>query len=238
MLKRIACCVTSVSLLLSGIASCATAPPPSKSSISEEQRRQLGKVGIVSLKRLPKSEYSIPVPTGGQDVVKGIAGGALVGAIQGAQFALSTGGIGIVFFPFFVGAGAVFGGSYEALGSLNDIPEATARNLKAAISKALTSSQPQRSLRRNLINFARQEGLGELTDVSSSATQDDYRSLSEAGINSVVEVAVFEVWLAGKKRGDPKLVFGVRAYVRVVRTQDNSEVTSKFTLTYSGHSAP
>ena len=120
------------------------------------------------------------------------------------------------------------------LGSLNDIPEATARNLKAAISKALTSSQPQRSLRRNLINFARQEGLGELTDVSSSATQDDYRSLSEAGINSVVEVAVFEVWLAGKKRGDPKLVFGVRAYVRVVRTQDNSEVTSKFTLTYSG----
>lgn len=220
-------------LVVVSLANCAPLP-----EVTEEQRNQLGVVGVVSVNFRPEDQFSTPM----RGRVTGVATGAAAGALEAAS-ALGAGdctgagpfcGLVLLVEAAVIVGGAVYGG---IVGGLHAVPEDKAREIESRIIEVLSTAQPQESLLRQVIEAAREEGIQPIFEpaVQGPAMAEenlDYRRLMDAGVDTVLEIGVVTVGLAGAGGGDPELVLFLQARARLIRAESNTELYSHKTITY------
>ena len=216
-------------ILLIGLVGCAHQPLP-----SEEIRDALGTVGVVSGRFTPQVKLRTPA--------KGRLSGAWREGVRGAVVGVLAGAPSTDFFtplPILLGAAlgltasSVIGGVYGALTALpaEPIEEAEAR-LKTVLA-GLTIQEAMRDRIFRVLQDRRNDRSVLLTDKGPGAPDEPitYRSLSDNGIDTILEVAVQVVGLDGHWAADPALAVLITVRTRLLRSLDDT-VLSAHTFEY------
>lgn len=219
-------------LALVYLANCAPREPPPE--VTEELRNQLGVVGVVSVNFAPDDEFSTALRGRVTGVATGLTQGAVLGTAYGAAASAPFPPFFVIFGPIFGVTGAVSGG---IAGWITAVPEDTAREIESQIVGAITTTQPQESLRRQVIEAARRENIQSILElaVQGPAMAEehlDYRRLPEAGIDTVLEIGVVAVGLEGEGGGDPELALFLQARARLIRAASNTELHADETISF------
>lgn len=195
-------------LVLSGCSTPALVP-------SEQARRQFGTVGVVHAQFAPQDAFSTPL--------RGRVGGAMEGAASLAGKALlEEGPYALILLPVYMIAGA-------AIGAITAVPEGTAQQIDAAVTRVFSNERVQARLFEKVIEIARRDTGKSIRALADEGPREDdttsnYRALAAQGIDTVLEVEVSRVGLAGGGGADPELVLFLEASARLVRTLDNEEI--------------
>lgn len=218
-------------LVLVTLANCAPWEPP---VVTEELRNQLGVVGVVSVDFAPDDEFSTALRGRVTGFTTGFATGGLSGLAYAAMGSAPFPPGFIIVGPIFGVTGAVSGG---IAGWITAVPEDTAREIESQIIEILSTAPPQESLRRHVIEAAREEGLQHIFELvvqgpTSAEEYVDYRRLTEVGIDTVLEIGVVAVGLKGEGGGDPELALFLQARARLIRAASNTELYSDETIPY------
>lgn len=215
-----------------GISAPVGLPPPP----GEAVRSGLGKIAVTSGRFAPTFDI-----VGGP--AKGAGEGAGAGAGQGAKLGLGVvAGGAFVLGPFAIllipliavgaGVGAIAGASSAEPAGKVEERGATAREIAAA-------QRIQDDLRDRMVAIGRAQTPHTLTVLadrgpSAAGERPDYRPLSQEGIQTVLEVGVESVILAGLwTTTDPPLWLVMTVNTRLVRTVDNADIYAN-SLTYTG----
>lgn len=182
---------------------------------SEQERRQFGSIGVVHAQFDPEDAFSTPV--------RGRVGGAMAGATSLAGEALlAEGPYALIVLPVFLITGAI-------IGAITAVPEGTAQQVDAAVTRAFSTEPVQARLFEKVTEIVRRDtgkSVRALADEGprQDETTPDYRALAAQGIDTILEVGVTRVGLAGGGGADPELVLFLEASARLVRTLDNEEI--------------
>ncbi len=154
------------------------------------------------------------------DIVMGPAKGASGGAFKGAVMGL----VGMALAPVTVPLGLI-------IGATNAEPSAQIEEREAAAREIVTAQRIQENIRDRVVEVGRAKTphtFIALADRGPSTIGElpDYRSLSQEGIQAVLEVVAERVKLHGNMRLDPALQMVMFVNWRLVRTADNAEVYS------------
>jgi hypothetical protein len=193
-------------------------------------------VAIVSLDREPELGF------------EGFAHGRAAGAGKGAgsTFVSCLGQLGkgscsgdfcgaaVILWLGVCGVTGVVGG---VVGAVSAAPGATVRDAIADLTSAVSSQTIQTTLRDRIASVALANGTT-LTVVTpdlrhSSGQTTDYRPLASQGIDSVLEVAITKAGTQGEGINAPVQI-QMEAHVRLIRTDDNSEVFA-YAFSYQGN---
>lgn len=152
------------------------------------------------------------------DIVMGPAKGALGGAFKGAVWGL----FGMTFVPVTVPLGMI-------IGATNAEPSAKIEELEAVAREIVAAQRIQEKLRDRVVAIGSAQTpytFIALADRGPSIISErpDYRSLSQEGIEMVLEVVAERVKLHGNMRLDPALQMVMFVNWRLVRTADNTEI--------------
>ena len=196
---------------------CAHAPP------SEQVRAELGAIGVVSARFLPKVVVSTPA--------KGQADGASRGAELAAE-GMVLGGIGtagpfglllgIMLVPVAAPIGYVVGRSKAESAEKVDKTE-------AALTNVLTDLRIQETMRDHFLRVAREQTRHPFVvfEEQGPTTPDEelsYASLAGKGIDTVLEISVLNFGLRGPWSINPPLTFFMTLRTRLIRTVDGEVV--------------
>ena len=186
---------------------------------SEQERRQFGSIGVVHAQFDPEDAFSTPL----RGRVGGAIGGAAVGAIEGVGEGLRSGG------PTILIALPVFMITYAIMGAIVAVPEGTAQQIDAEVARVFSTEPVQARLFEKVTKIVRRDtGKSVRALAVEGPRQDeatpDYRALAAQGIDTILEVGVTRVGLAGVGGADPELVLFLEASARLVRTLDNEEI--------------
>jgi len=230
---------------------CAVTPYQLPSPPSEEIRARFGTIGIVSARFPPQPMLQLPAQGGLAGAGRGAATWSATWGL--APFAAGGGGGGdgggaILILAASV-VGATLGGiSGTVAGVITSEPTERVRVSEDALNDALAVLNIQESLRDRILSVARdrtREQVVILPDKGPAAPGEKvaYGSLAEAGIDTVVEVAVTDIGINGPWDVNPPLNFIMKASVRVVRTSADQEYYAaeyeyrRGELTFSGWAA-
>lgn len=201
--------------------------------------QELGNVGVTSARFAPSFEYVVAVGSSGgfvmdeDDPSKGTVWGALKGAVKGFFAPLQLGAAGTPFvlpiiavlMPVGLVAGAIEGAK-KAEPAVK-VEERTVQ--EATIRKMVTSQRIQDDLRDRVVGIGASmtphifEGMTD-RGPSTRGDQPDYLSLSQEGIQAVLEVVVERVTLdAIEEIPDPKFRLVMTVNTRLIRVVDNVE---------------
>jgi hypothetical protein len=179
--------------------------------VSEALRSRLGVVALTQLGDVPG--VADVGPTGRLE-------GAMEGAGIGAAALEGPGVAGLA-----VGsAAALIGG---VAGASRVVPEETVRTIAMQLDRARSEAGAERLLQSAIADEAVRTHVPDLKVISGDlaalvdATRD-YRPLSERGIDTVLEVWVVRVDLAGRWGDDPELTLRTQAVARLVDAWSNS----------------
>jgi hypothetical protein len=233
---RVACLLAVVVAV--GLYGCASAPPPPLPS--EADRAGFGTVGVVAARFAPRDVFQTDA-TIGRD--RGALEGALAGMGLGAGESLGAGMEAAKTFPGFYGMTA---GSYTVAvtaiffipigitigaitGAAEAIPESVAERIETCIPDVLLSPDVPLRARDHILAVATRETSHPIVAVEGRgpATPDEavsYRSLADGGIDTVLEVSILNVGLAGGRGDQFYLQPFFLAQVRLVRVADDTEV--------------
>jgi len=191
------------------LAGCATAPyrPP-----SEEIRAQVGTVGVISPRLSP--EASVEGPTAGKGT------GAAKGAGLGAAYMLGGGAtsghpltfaLGIALTP----VGALVGGIYGA-GAAE--PASAVQEAERTLKKAVAELKAQEAMRDLVLEVARSETRYQFVSLA------EHDPLASEGIDTILEVSVPALGLAGPVGVNPPVAVVVEACAKLIRIGDGAEL--------------
>jgi sugar lactone lactonase YvrE len=209
-------------VILSG---CAAKAPP---HLPAEVKERLGTVGIASARFPPLVDFQTP------------AKGALAGAGRRATRwagkvggALSRGGcygygcLGVLGLTV-VGTvgGALVGG---VSGAVSALPAETVKGAEAVLARSLCEVNLPEELRDRVVKVARQRARLVVVAVpdqgpSSPDEPTNYASAAGQGIDSILEISVSSVGLAGEWDIDPPLRLAINGRTRLLRVRDGAEI--------------
>jgi len=223
---------------LSNLVSCTSTPP---SVLNEQQRAKFGVVGVVSVDVSPDEVFDAPMIGRGRGAASGAGAGAAQGAgaaVQGLAGSTCHGmgcGLTILLIPVFAVGGAIVGG---VAGAVNAVPEDVAIAIEQEIASALMGSRPQETLRQEVMEAARAQGVSAETPLTESGSVAintiDYGFLSKKGINTVLEVSIVKVGLIGDRGSDPDLILVVEASFRLVSAKTSQGIFARDRLLHIG----
>lgn len=220
-------------LVLGQLAGCASTKPIPE--VSEQQRERLGVVGVVSVVFPPEDQFSTPLRGRAAGAAKGAGAGALAGAGEFLDaFAFAGGGCSgivdcsavILLHTAFMAAGVVIGG---IAGAVEAVPEEAARQIEAQIVAVLSEARPQEALRQAVIKAAAEGVSGsvvELTTPGPGTAEErfDYGSFRAFGVDTVLEVGITRLGLAGRGGADPQLLLFVQARALLIDVTTSMEL--------------
>lgn len=233
-------------MLLLAPVGCASAPYMLPPPPSEQVRAQLGTIGVVSAPFVPEAEFQTPARGAASGAGRGVATGAAKGFEFGAGLGCAGGGGGGI---GAAGAGIICLGSWLAGGIIGTVvgglggaataePAATVEEAETALKKALADLNIQEAMQDRVLQVARQQTrhpLVLLTDPSPTTRDEEisYSSLTREGIDTVLEVSVPTLGLAGKWGVNPPLVLVMAVRTRLISVVDDA-VLYDSTLEYGG----
>jgi hypothetical protein len=214
-------------VILSLLVSCATVPkiktPP------EEFKANLGTIGVVSANFQP--EVHLGKPMGKGTAALHFAGkGAGVGLWVAAQGA-NAGPAAFVLLGF-VPIGAAIG---SVVGLAKGMPYTEIKEPEKAIRSYLATVNFQETMRERFLSVAREQARYPFVpiEVQGPKTPDEevtYASLSESGIDTVLEISVHkcELFNRDKNRGvNPHFYLGLVAGIKLIRVTDGKVIYSE-----------
>jgi hypothetical protein len=204
-------------IVLSLLLSCATTPKMQPSP-PEELRTNLGTIGIVSANFQPEFRFQKPMTRGSA---------AWHGAGVGAAFVAGAGnycsGIGCAGVLAAIPIGAAIG---SIVGAVMGISKDKIKETEEALNGYLVTLIFQETMRERFLLAAREETLYPfvLLEVQGPITLDEevvYDSLSDKGIDTVLEISVRRCGLWGKRGDiDPLLRLRMAVGIRLIRVTD------------------
>ncbi|GGB91877.1 hypothetical protein GCM10011352_17420 [Marinobacterium zhoushanense] len=202
---------------------CSVAPPIPHTGYQES----LGRVAIISLNTQPDIEFDGFTRNKPSGAAKG-AGTGFLGCVEMLGQGSCTGSICGAFYLAWLGVCGVSGVVGGVVGAAKapsgkDVDEAESR-----MSERLSAESIQHALGEELMDVAQVRGtrlaLPDLRLLRASGDKQDYRSLTSEA-DTVLEVALTHVGTQGGGF-NPPLQLTMTARVRLVRTRDNTEITS------------
>jgi hypothetical protein len=228
------------------VSSCAGTPRPPP-NLAHDVRSSLGTVGVITVGLPVGGEVDGPVGVGGQAAVGALKGGAIGTAGGfGAGFALGLlcGPGAFICSPVAALGGAVVGlvggGTYGGIRrGRNAIPESTAAEIQTTLNQAIADRDLQADLRRRVLQH--NGSLAMSIDLGVGATEidaaPDYASMSDRGIETILELSLTQLTLAGDGGSDPTLALSMSARARLIRTADKRELWNAAEMTYESPAA-
>ena len=220
-------------LLISGIFligqwGCVTSPIPP--SLEGPYRQQLGRIGVVTARFVPKAEFAMP-HTGylervGQDTMEGLMEGVRKGR-EGGGGPAHPAYIVLAFLaePIVGGLGGgllggIKGAVYEAFTN-QEFPH-NIEETSALLQQALTNLRLQESFRDVFLNKASTSTVHDFSILKNHGPQRQedtprYEELSEPGLDAIVELSVQSIGFVNGAGGkDPPLALSMSARVRII----------------------
>lgn len=204
--------------------SCVHMPP------TEEKRSRFGKVGLVTARFTPDSNYHTFAKGYLAGAGKGFAAGAGTGAAAGALMSITPPfyPFNIILMPFLVAGGAVVGGTVGIIGGTTSaVSMSEAEKIETTIKGAFSSLNIQEKMGDHVLQKAQEETGHFITLIGAmgpaSKNEDiDYRHLLERGIDTVLEIRVTKLGFHGGKGKSPSIGFFMDVRASLIRTDDNS----------------
>src|SRR5882724_10113595 len=223
---------------------CALKHPPGPQSPADEVRAQLNTIGLPVAGFAPETHVDAPTSGKGMGALKGVGYGFGAGAMPGTAIvdavvaqracdvkeisplclAVAVFGIGMAAAGGTIGAlgGTVYGAVTAESGSKIDAAQA---ELKSAVIQA----DIQMMLRDQVLQIVRDRSPLSFVAVddqqrSANGERIDYQALASTGIDTVLEVSVPRVGLAGQFGINPPVSLFMTARARLVRTADGAEM--------------
>jgi hypothetical protein len=215
---------------------------------AERDRATLGTVGVYSVGATPAPALAAPVGVPGQ-VAKGAAKGGTIGVLSGAgSGALASLACGpfapvcaVVFVPTGAATGLVAGVAVGgATHGVHAVPTATAETIEAALATATAGRDIPAEIRRHVVDgaTARVATVVDLGgDTVEPVAQPDYTRFAPQGVDTVLEIAVERIVLAGKGGRDPELGLRIDAHARLVRVADGRVARTYDRLVFRSYEA-
>lgn len=208
------------------LSACATPPVP---TVSEAQRGRMGTVGVVSLATAPQGGLQAGTRGTGAGATEGAAAGAVSGA-QALPYTVYCGvpGAGVICIPMLlIFAGSVAYGA--SVGGAQAVPEDKAGEIEAKLRAVLAEAGEQGKLRSAVVGAAARAGVRGVTEMPAGTVAVvgqtvDYRQLSDAKVDTVLEVGVVSAAFVGRGGADPALALRVAAVARLVDARTNVEI--------------
>jgi hypothetical protein len=203
-------------------------------SLSEQEKAELGTIGVVSVRFKP--ETRVQTPLNKKD-------GAKAGALMGVNDVLSGGGGGsnplgwaayIILLPVTLPVAAGVG---ALIGSERGVSDSEKEGAWAVLDRVIAELKIQETMREHILNVAQRKTIyhfsliEELGPTVSSYEKVNYNSLGSSGVNTVLEISVDKWRLNGKGIINPPLSFFMHATIRILRVEDGKELYND-TFTY------
>ena len=233
---------------------CAHTKPRAAQPPSDDVRSELGTIGVAPASGAPPAPLMAPTRGKAAGALKGAGGGFVAGATPGLYLltAAGSGCIGggggqgaatLCALVIMTGLGvAAAGGTVGAVGgTVYGLVAADSASTIAAAEDALTRAAAdvdvQRSLREHVLRELGEHGsltfvdLGERT--AADGAPEDHRRWKHDGIDTVLDVTVSQLGLAGGSGVKPRVGVSMVARARLIRTADGVEVYAQ-TFEYGG----
>ena len=233
---------------------CAHTKPRAAQPPSDDVRSELGTIGVAPASGAPPAPLMAPTRGKAAGALKGAGGGFVAGATPGLYLltAAGSGCIGggggqgaatLCALVIMTGLGvAAAGGTVGAVGgTVYGLVAADSASTIAAAEDALTRAAAdvdvQRSLREHVLRELGEHGsltfvdLGERT--AADGAPEDHRRWKHDGIDTVLDVTVSQLGLAGGSGVKPRVGVSMVARARLIRTADGVEVYAE-TFEYGG----
>ncbi len=206
----------------------------------------LGQIGVVSVGPALGGTLTAPVGVGsevGRGVLKGATVGGLSGAGVGAVAGFATGPLAPLAVPVFATLGALGGlvigtGTGAVVNGINAIPTDTATEIRGVLAGAIAQRDLQSDLRQRFmaripganVKAAADLGMGR---AGEPLPMSNYAAFAMQGVNTVLEIGVKKIALAGEGGSDPSLVLAIKARARLIRVPGNQVLWSDETLAFN-----
>ena len=230
---------------------CAHTKPRAAQPPSDDVRSELGTIGVAPASGAPPAPLMAPTRGKAAGALKGAGGGFVAGATPGLYLltAAGSGCIGggggqgaatLCALVIMTGLGvATAGGTVGAVGgTVYGLVAADSASTIAAAEDALTRAAAdvdvQRSLREHVLRELGEHGsltfvdLGERT--AADGAPEDHRRWKHDGIDTVLDVTVSQLGLAGGSGVKPRVGVSMVARARLIRTADGVEVYGRPTV--------
>ncbi len=228
--------ILALTLFTTGLLGCAHAPKIEPPTLSEEDKSQLGTIGVVSASFQPEFTSQKPMTKG--NAAKAAAGagargclrtgGSVLGAVPGggdpfAGAVVAAVGLGII---VLTPVGAAVGG---IVGAVRGVNEAAINDAESTLNLALNEIDLQKTLRDRVLSVAQEKTsyiFTPLDDKGPSFLNEEvsYLSRIQAGVETILELSVLQFGLSSTSDGpgiNPPLTLFMAANVRVVRISDD-----------------
>ena len=221
-----------LTVALFGGSGCASTPTP----LSPEDRKQLGRVGVVAVPSTPRVEFH----TFAKGWAAGAAKGGAIGVVDGLLSSLTetlrnqpTGpyaGAAILITSVVVTTVSTI--VYGVAGGLEAVPAKTAREIEQELNTTIGGVNLANDLAEKIcaVSVARpdldQYAVRHL-GLCPSGTTLAYADLSKQGINTAVEVQVTEAGFRGGSGFQPNVSFYLNAHIRVIAADNGMEIYTR-----------
>ena len=223
---------------------CAIKRPPMLQSPSEDVRAQLNTIGLPVAGFAPETRVDAPTSGKAMGALKGVAVGFDAGAMPGraivdavmAQRACDVKEVSplcLTVAVFGIGMAAA-GGTIGALGGpvYGAVTAESASKIDAAqaeLKSAVMKPDIQMMLRDQVLQIVRDRGSLNFVAVddqqgSANGERIDYQALASTGIDTVLEVSLLRLGLAGQSGINPPVSLFMTARARLIRTADGAEM--------------
>ena len=211
-----------VALLLLGQVGCASQPYMLPLPPSEQVRAQFGIVGVVVPRFVPTTAFQTPAKGWAAGAGRGMSFGMAAGVAAASGTYL---GSGILLLPIFGLVGGIVGGATAPSAATVEEAEAT---LKTAITD-VSEGKVQEALQDRLVTVSQNNTRGRVVPLPAqepfaSDAPVGYRALASEGIDTVLEVSVRQLGLAGAWTPNPLLAVVLTVRTRLMRVADGTDL--------------
>lgn len=233
MLIRKAGVIMTLLLLLPGGCAVHQAPQPMDSQEIDTLKTRLGLIGVTGARYLPRVEVQTPSKGAKEGATDGAKVGAPTPIVISFEAMQGCGDPYCLLLPFaglaLAPVGAVVGGvggaiTADSAEKINDhevrIKDALA---KLRIQENMRDQFLSRLAELRMFPFTIRHEAGPATE----GEKPDYRQFKSSGINSVNEIDVKKLTLAGRGKVRPDLYVQLEVQVRLISTADNTEIYCK-----------
>jgi len=240
---RVVTLIVLVLVVCAGPWGCALKHPQGPQSPTDEVRAQIKTIGLPVAGFPPEAHVDAPTSGKGMGALKGAGVGLAVGAAPGMAIAGSIGkgcngggelgavicgaalvfGLGVAAAGGTIGAlgGTVYGAVTAESGSKVDAAQ-------AELKSALIQADVQMMLRNHVLEMVRDSQLNFVAvddeDRGANGQPIDYKALASTSIDTVLQVSVPQLGLAGESGINPPIKLFMTARARLVRTADGVEM--------------
>ena len=241
---RIVTFIVLVFVVCAGPWGCALKHPQGPQSPTDEVRAQLKTVGLPVAAFPPEAHVDAPTSGKGMGALKGAGVGLAVGATPGMAIAGSIGkgcngggelgavicGAALVFGLGVAAAGGTIGAlGGTVYGAVTAESGSKVGAAQAELKSALIQADVQTMLRDKVLEMVRDRSPLNFVAVDdedrhANGQPIDYQALASTGVDTVLEVSVPRIGLAGESGINPPISLLMNARARLVRTADGIEM--------------